>query len=219
MKKFISVFAFWIPLVLFSQETSQKDSIVKMAGDLFKIIKMEKAVLSKQAKPDSADLIEDILFRGRENYGKSVPDFNAVSLTGKRYSRELLEGKVTFINFWFEKCPPCIAEFEALNELYKKYKDNKNFQFLSFTWEKKEKAERIAKQYGLKYPILSINPDCCRTLINHVRGGYPTNLIADRKVKIQFYLNGGPTDPEEAKKWKQILYIPILEELLNTSQQ
>jgi cytochrome c biogenesis protein CcmG, thiol:disulfide interchange protein DsbE len=220
MKKFLSLLILCVPLLLFSQEYLRKDSLIpKAAQDFYKPKSSERLPPDTLSSSDSARLPDTILEFGRENIGKSLPDFRSTSLNGESYSREILAGKVTFINFWFEHCPPCIAEFEALNDLYKRFKENKEFQFLSFTWEKKENALRVAQKYGLEYPIICLSPDSCRKLINNKYAGYPTNIITNKASKIQFFIIGGPKDSEEAEKVEQTIFIPKLEELLNNTKQ
>jgi thiol-disulfide isomerase/thioredoxin len=213
MKKLVLILVVNLPLILFSQQ-SQKDSFFKAASDYIKLKRFEKSVLEKPEVEDDSTLIKHVLLLATDNYGKNVPDFKATSLTGQTYSAEMLVGKVTFINFWFENCAPCVAEFESLNELYKKFKDKEGFQFISFTFDKQEKALKAVQKYGLQYPVISISADSCRMLINHRRGGFPTNLITDRSGKIVFYINGGPPEPKDAQKWERKIFVPLLEELL-----
>ena len=42
-----------------------------------------------------------------------------------------LKGKVVFVNLWATWCGPCVAEFSAINELYKAYGDKIEFVLLS----------------------------------------------------------------------------------------
>lgn len=210
---------FCIPLILFSQEASQKNaSIPKSVQDYLKHMKLSRHGVDTLSASDSAVIPDLVLEQGKENLGMPFPDFRAISLNGKTYSQELLKGKVTFINFWFEHCQPCIAEFQVLNNLYNKYKDNKDFEFISFTFEKPENAQRAAKKYRLEYPIICISPDSCRKLINNKYSGFPTNLITDREVKIQFFIIGGFSDPEVAKKGEKSIFIPKLEAILQSAR-
>lgn len=214
MKKLLLLFSLCICQFLFSQEAPATDSLTKMAQEYFKIKTLQQSDLKKSPQFDSSNLDEIRLMGWNNNYGKSVPDFKARTLNGRSYSSDMLKGKVTFINFWFENCQPCIAEFGALNELYKRFKDNKDFQFLSFTWEKKDNALRVARQYGLEYPVLCISEDSCRKLIDHVMAGYPSNVIVDKEGKIQFSISGGPAEAHDARIWEQFIFVPLLEELL-----
>jgi hypothetical protein len=49
--------------------------------------------------------------------GKYFEKFSNFSVDRKSYSDDSLKNKITIINFWFEACAPCIAEFDALNKL------------------------------------------------------------------------------------------------------
>ena len=115
--------------------------------------------------------------------------FTAKTTADKIYSNKNLENKITFINFWFEGCAPCIAEFDALNDLYSKYKSNKDFQFLSFTFETRENVLRVAQKYDLKYPILSIKREHIYKLIFNL--GFPTNMVTDKQGNIRYIKCGG----------------------------
>jgi cytochrome oxidase Cu insertion factor (SCO1/SenC/PrrC family) len=84
------------------------------------------------------------------------------ALTGKEYaysniiaqksgmSVDLLKEKVIFIHNWFAACRPCVAEFEELNNVYRKLKSNKDFLFLSFTFDDIETIKKIKKELSKK---------------------------------------------------------------------
>lgn len=133
-------------------------------------------------------------------------------MKGKNYVASDLNKKITLINFWFEACVPCLAEFEALNDLYEKYKCKNSFQFFSFTFESKENAERVVKERNLKFPILLISYDSSR--IMNFGQGYPLNIIVNKEGKVNLISPGGPTDPKMAKEKFNILFKPALDLLL-----
>src|SRR5688572_13442850 len=149
MKSLLCLLIFIMPVSLFSQQPGKETSILKWAKEYYKNKKPSQRVIMYTSLSDFSIILEIVIAVASENIGKGFPAFSAHSIQGENYSDEMLSGKVVFINFWFENCPPCIAEFEALNELYKNYKNNKNFQFISFTYEKKEKAFRAAQKYGI----------------------------------------------------------------------
>jgi cytochrome oxidase Cu insertion factor (SCO1/SenC/PrrC family) len=115
-------------------------------------------------------------------------DFSGTSTDGKTFTQESLRNKVTFINFWFENCPPCIAEIDALNNLYNKYKNNPGFQFISITFEKNEDIKRIAKKYHMDYPVITLERDKIDQL--NFGLGFPTNVIVDQAGKISYMKSG-----------------------------
>jgi len=50
---------------------------------------------------------------------------------GTVFNFEDTKGKVVLVNFWATWCPPCIAEMPSLELLYKDYKDDVEFVFVS----------------------------------------------------------------------------------------
>src|SRR5665647_817950 len=81
---------------------------------------------------DFSDSLQNI---DKGHIEKSFPNFKARDMNGKYFSDSLLIGKITLINFWFENCRPCIAEFKRLNEIFEKFHYNKVFNFITFTFE------------------------------------------------------------------------------------
>jgi thiol-disulfide isomerase/thioredoxin len=102
---------------------------------------------------------------------------------------------VTIINFWFAGCTPCIAEFDRLNALYEKFKDNDRFQFLSFTFDSYDSIIQTKLKYDLPYEICSMPRDECQRLTNN---GFSTTIIVDQLGIINFINTGGHTDKDKA---------------------
>ncbi len=50
---------------------------------------------------------------------------------GELFNFNQTKGKVVFINFWATWCPPCVAEMPEIQSLYKDYKDQIEFVFVS----------------------------------------------------------------------------------------
>src|SRR5882757_4021267 len=71
--------------------------------------------------------------------GLPYPKFSFKTENGKTFSNADLDNKISFINLWFEACPPYIAELASLNALYTKYKNDSHFAFISFIFETPEK--------------------------------------------------------------------------------
>jgi len=65
---------------------------------------------------------------------KKLPSISVYNIKGESFGLSTLgSGKVTVIDCWFLPCAPCFAEMPMLHDLYSKYKDNPNFQFLTLT--------------------------------------------------------------------------------------
>lgn len=155
----------------------------------------------------------DSLFRmkAKESIGKPFPTFNAV-FSGYPLTKDSLKGKVVFMNFWFEACPPCIAELEALNKLYKKFAVNPDFEFISFTYESPEKIIQLKKKYHIPYKVASINSQECYRL--NQNNGFPTSIILDRDGIIYELFTGGDTDKKVAETFISGTVYQCLERLL-----
>lgn len=131
--------------------------------------------------------------------GKKIPAFTVRDIKGNLFTDRNLHSKITFVNFWFETCAPCIAEFAALEKLYQSNKSNAQFQFISITFEMDSVIDRIQKKYDLTYPLYHLSSDSCRKIIRGL--GYPTNFIVNENLEIVYYLTGGSTSPVVADKF------------------
>lgn len=129
------------------------------------------------------------------NIGKQFPPFKVLSLAGDSISEKSLLKKVTVFNFWFRYCEPCVAEFEALNALNKKFKDNPKFQFISFTSDSSEDAKETVLAYKLNFSVCPIlEKECFRLNFNN---GFPTTIIVDEEGKIIYIKSGGYIEKQE----------------------
>ena len=160
------------------------------------------SVMSKAFSPD-----------GYSNTKIRFKNFYNNDLNNRVYTEDSLKNKITFINFWFEGCAPCVAEFDALNSLYDKYRSNQYFQFISFTFESKENALRIAEKYNLKYPILCLKKEIIYQLIFNL--GFPTNIITDKIGEIRLIRCGGSPEKEKATLEIDSLFSKEIEYLIN----
>jgi peroxiredoxin len=145
--------------------------------------------------------------------GKEMDHFSVLSDEGRSYTNDSLKGKVTLVNFWFEACAPCVAEFEELNKLNGRIK-NRKFQLLSFTFETPDAIKRIKEKYKLEFEVISISEKECRRL--NFNYGFPFNIIVDESSKIANIHHGGSIDKTEAGKNFNIAIIPEIKKLLDT---
>ena len=119
-------------------------------------------------------------------------------MNGRKVSNDLLKNKVVLINFWFEGCHPCMAEMDALNELHTTLKSNKDFLFVSFTWDNPETIKRVKEKYNINFGILSTDDIECQRL--NFSNGYPTSIILDRSGTIKYLHSGGSVEKEKARE-------------------
>jgi thiol-disulfide isomerase/thioredoxin len=115
--------------------------------------------------------------------GTAYPPFN-VTLNNKIYSNRSLKGKTVFINFWFAACVPCMAEMDDLDKLFDKFKANKNFEFISFTFDNDSTIAAIKKKYNISYNIFTKSGEECHRL--SFQGGFPTSIVIDTAGNIKY---------------------------------
>lgn len=116
--------------------------------------------------------------------GKKFGQFSGVDISGRAVSKEIMLGKITLVNFWFEACPSCHLQFENLNRLVEKYRADSNFQVIGITFDAIEKAKLNALKNGIHYNVISVPRDKCTSL--NFGKGYPCNFIIEQSGKIVF---------------------------------
>jgi peroxiredoxin len=176
---------------------------------LFSITLLQLCVISFGQQPGTAVIDFDSLMKARTSQilGKPFPAFTAVN-EHSTINNDSLKGKVVLINFWFEGCHPCLAEFGALNELAEKLKDNKDFEFISFTWDNQETIDRVKEKYNLQFKVF-YSKESSRLNLN---SGYPATFILDKKGNIKYWNMGGTTDTDKAREYVMATLLPKLQQ-------
>ncbi|MEY8870199.1 TlpA family protein disulfide reductase [Meridianimaribacter flavus] len=80
--------------------------------------------------------------------------WNLRDLNGNEFNFKDAKGEVVFINLWATWCPPCIAEFQSIQDLYNDY--NENVVFLLVSDESPEVINAFLDKKG--YNIQIFNP-------------------------------------------------------------
>lgn len=130
--------------------------------------------------------------------GKAFPAFN-IAANGLSLNNDSLKGKLVFINFWFAACPPCMAEMEALNEMYNLVKDSSDVRYISFSLDDPQTLNIVREHFAIPYTVYSLTREQSMEL-NPTRY-YPTNMILDRTGKIIYVYSGGETNKKKARSF------------------
>jgi thiol-disulfide isomerase/thioredoxin len=115
---------------------------------------------------------------------KTVPDFDFIDLTGKRWDQNTIKGKVAIFHFWFTKCLPCINEFPLLNDLKKR---NPNAVWFAISFEDSLTLKSFLKSHDLDLNIIPEQQEFASLM--HVNL-YPRTIIVDKESKIKDILCG-----------------------------
>ena len=137
-----------------------------------------EAMLASSTRPRPSNAFKD----GEKFIGYKLTDLN-----GNKYDLKASQGKVIVINFWFINCPPCKQEIPDLNQLFIKYKDNKDVLFLAIALDEKFDLKQFIKISPFLYNIV---PDGRYFADKHGVTSYPTHLIVGKDGLIKFHTTG-----------------------------
>ena len=127
----------------------------------------------------------------RLSEGDIFPEIIFETIDGELLKTEDLKGKVVFYNFYFAACPPCIAQKDGLNELYRRFQANVDVVFISITFDSYETIKQFQNVHNISFKIVSTN----RNEIYRFTGSYPTNFLVgvDGKIVLKMVAGSGRT--------------------------
>lgn len=125
--------------------------------------------------------------------GDVMPDLTVVTSDGDTLtlSQLLQEKKMVMLNFWFENCGFCVAEFPYMEQAYQQYKEDIEIIALD-PLDKEAVIAPFKAKHGLSFPMAS----CDGTLADSFGViYYPTSVVIDRDGVIRLIGTGGVDDP------------------------
>ena len=164
----------------------------------------------------AADSANDMLLKIRcpkayAQTGKPLPGFSFI-YNGKVLNNDSLRGKVVMINFWFEGCHPCMAEMDALNELFEKLKSNKDFKLVSISTDNEETINRVKQKFAIKYEIIPVDRKECSQIMFDC--GFPLSIVLDKNGRINYFHAAGSIKKEEAREGVMKELLPRIQTIL-----
>lgn len=128
--------------------------------------------------------------------GAPAPDFTLPAQDGGDVTLSALRGQVVVVNLWTAWCPPCREEMPALDEVYRRYREqglvvlgvNSTFQ------DVEETAAGFARDLGLTFPILFDREGTVSR--RYELQALPTTYFVDRQGVIREVVIGGPLSVE-----------------------
>jgi thiol-disulfide isomerase/thioredoxin len=139
---------------------------------------------------------------------KDLPDcapFSFINSKGEIANTTALKGKIVFINFWASWCPPCRAEMSSVNELYRKFKDDKRFVFLLISEDDdRAKAKDYLDSNHFILPVYFLEGSVSDKIYN---GTLPTTIVVNKEGKIVLKHDGigGYNTDSFVKQLKELL--------------
>jgi thiol-disulfide isomerase/thioredoxin len=112
--------------------------------------------------------------------------FDAVDLSGKRWTWEAMRGRVVLIDFWATWCGPCIVELPHLKAAYADYHD-RGFEIVGVSLDhgSRKSFEKGCAEHGIAWPQIWDGQGWDAELARrfHIRG-VPTPVLLDRDGNI-----------------------------------
>lgn len=120
---------------------------------------------------------------------QAFPVFQLKTAQGREFSDKNFQSKLTLVNFFFDKCAPCIAEVPDLNQFAL---DHPEIQVIAVTSDSQTKVDQFVKEHRFNWPILFD----ARKLISNDLGvtTYPTFMLVDETGKILGVRHGAESD-------------------------
>ena len=142
-------------------------------------------------------------------------DFTAMDKDGKTVKLSDFKGKKVYINMWDSWCGPCMREIPELEKVYQKYKNNKDFVFLSITSpndaefknqspqdKSKDVILKKAKELGATYPVLFDVND--RFIINYAIRSFPTHILINSDGTFETRIAGSVNEETLTKELEKL---------------
>jgi thiol-disulfide isomerase/thioredoxin len=143
--------------------------------------------------------------------GAQIPEFEAMSIGGKKINNSLLKGKLSIINFWFITCPPCVAEIPGLNLILDKYGTHK-INYLAIGKDNRKDIDEFLQEHPWKYDIIANGGQIIEDTFS-IRWGFPTTFLLNKNAEIILAFSGGKSDSTAIEEIQNKL-IPFIEKEL-----
>lgn len=124
----------------------------------------------------------------KNRINKEAPELDQITdLEGNAVDVNKFKNKVLVIDFWATWCKPCLEFFPDLQNIYEKYEDNPDVEFLILNsgWQNTlEKAKTFRNNNDYSFPYY-FDKNSSTTEAFNVRG-LPTTIFIDKAGTIQF---------------------------------
>jgi peroxiredoxin len=145
----------------------------------------EEAAAEKKATPT---------VRLKIKAGDTFPAFSVSTTNSNTVDNSLFQGKITLMNFFFDKCIPCIKETPELNEFAKKHP---NIQVLAVTEDSLKKATKYASEHAFSWNIASTDHNFLKEKLGMIT--YPSFALIDGNGKVLGISTGAEIPAYEGK--------------------
>jgi cytochrome c biogenesis protein CcmG/thiol:disulfide interchange protein DsbE len=124
--------------------------------------------------------------------GFLAPDFELKTPAGESITLSDLQGQAVLVNLWATWCPPCRAEMQSIEKLYREYKD-RGFTVLAIDITYQDEPSAVmpfVNEQGLTFPILL--DETGGTATAYQLRSLPSSFFIRRDGMINDVVIGGP---------------------------
>ena len=124
--------------------------------------------------------------------GFLAPDFELKTPAGEGITLSGLQGQAVLVNLWATWCPPCRAEMQSIEKLYREYKDQ-GFTVLAINITYQDDPSAVMpfiNEQGLTFPILM--DETGGTAKAYQLRSLPSSFFIRRDGMINDVVIGGP---------------------------
>lgn len=115
--------------------------------------------------------------------GSPAPTWELESIDGNKISLDSFKGEIILLEFWIKNCGACIAAVSKLNELHKKFRDDK-FNLISINiYDSKEDITLLSENKNIEYDVLMNGSTVANKYGVY---SYPTIFIVDKNGKVAY---------------------------------
>jgi len=126
--------------------------------------------------------------------GSIAPTWELKSLDGNKISLDSYKGEVVLLEFWIKNCGFCVSAVSKVNELNRKFRDDK-FNLISINmYDSEEDISLFSEKKNIEYEVLMGGSDVASKYGVY---RYPTVFIIDKNGKVAY--SGGLYLPEIEK--------------------
>ena len=124
--------------------------------------------------------------------GFLAPDFELKTPAGESITLSDLQGQAVLVNLWATWCPPCRAEMQSIEKLYREYRDQ-GFTVLAIDITYQDEPSAVmpfVNEQGLTFPILL--DETGGTAKAYQLRSLPSSFFIRRDGMINDVVIGGP---------------------------
>ncbi|MFW5976834.1 MAG: redoxin domain-containing protein [Bacillota bacterium] len=134
--------------------------------------------------------------------GNKAPGFTYKKEDEEKIRLSDLEGKIVFLNFWASWCPPCKEEMPDIQNIYEKYKDQKNVKILTVNLQEEDNTvTNYLNNNELNFPVLMDEGTLAQS---YYVSSIPTSFFIDQEGIIQKIQKGAMTEKMIEKNIREI---------------